>query len=79
MNRLECVAGLRALARSNDPDRAFSVERHIDQYLRTAPFSLAYELERLRTAIRYEEAKGRGGEDWSDARDYVCALLHRMT
>ena len=55
------------------------VERHIDEYLRTDPFSLAHALERLRRAIHYEEAEGREGEDWSIAKEYVRSLLHRMT
>ena len=78
MDRQTCLAGLRALAKSNDPDRAVLVERHIDEYLRTAPFSLAHELERLRNAIASEEAQRREGEDWSPAREYVRTLLHRM-
>ena len=55
------------------------VERHIDEYLRTDPFSLAHALERLRRAIHYEEVEGREGEDWSIARNYVRLLLSRMT
>jgi hypothetical protein len=55
------------------------VERLIDQYLRSAPFSLAYELERLRSTIHYEALERREGEDWSDAKEYVRSLLHRMT
>jgi hypothetical protein len=74
-----CRAGLRVLARSNDPNRAVLVERYIDEYLRTAPFSRAYELERLRTAIRHEAAQRREGEDWGDATEYVRSLLRRMT
>ena len=74
-----CLAGLRVLAKSNDPNRAVLVERHIDEYLGTAPLSLAYELERLRSAIYNEAAQRREGEDWSDAREYVRSLLRRMT
>jgi len=74
-----CLAGLRVLAKSNDPNRAALVERYIDEYLRTAPLSLAYELERLRSAIYNEAAQRRKGENWSDAREYVRTLLRRMT
>jgi hypothetical protein len=74
-----CLAALRDLAKSNDPHRHILIERHIDEYLRTDPFSLAHALVRLRRAIHYEEVEGPGGEDWSIARDYVRALLHRMT
>ena len=73
-----CLAALRVLAKSNDPHRSVSVERHIDEYLRNDPFSLAHALERLRRAIHYEELERREGEDWSVARDYVRSLLHRM-
>jgi hypothetical protein len=55
------------------------VEKYIDDYLRTDPFSLAHALERLRRAIHYEELEKRGGEDWSAAKNYVRLLLHRMT
>jgi hypothetical protein len=80
MHRLgPCLAALRDLANSNDPHRHILIESHIDEYLRTDPFSLAHALERLRRAIHYEEAEGREGEDWSIARDYVRSLLHRMT
>jgi hypothetical protein len=54
------------------------VERHIDDYLRTDPFSLAHALERLRRAIHYEELERREGEDWSIAKDYVRSLLRMM-
>jgi hypothetical protein len=54
------------------------VERRIDEYLRTDPFSLAHALERLRRAIHYEEEKRDGG-DWSVAKEYVRSLLRRMT
>jgi hypothetical protein len=37
------------------------IERHIDDYLRTDPFSLAHALERLRRAIHHEELERRGG------------------
>ena len=74
-----CLAALRALAKSNDPHRSVSVERHIDEYLRTDPFSLAHALERLRRAIHYEELERREGEDWSVAKYYVRSLLRTMT
>jgi hypothetical protein len=74
-----CLAALRVLAKSNDPHRFVLVERHIDEYLRTDPFSLAHALERLRRTIHYEEVEGREGEDWSVAKEYVRSLLHRMT
>ena len=66
-------------ANPNDPHRSVLVERHIDEYLRTDPFSLARALERLRRAIHYEEVERREGEDWSVAKEYVRSLLHRMT
>jgi hypothetical protein len=80
MHRLgPCAAALRDLAKSNDPHRDILIERHIDEYLKADPFSLAHALERLRRAIHYEELKGREGEDWSIARNYVRLLLSRMT
>jgi len=54
-------------------------ERHIDEYLKADPFSLAHALERLRRAIHYEELERRDGEDWSIAKEYVRSLLRRMT
>jgi hypothetical protein len=74
-----CLVALSDLAKSNDPHRSVVVERHIDEYLRTDPFSPAHALERLRRAIHYEEVEGREGEDWSIARNYVRLLLSRMT
>jgi hypothetical protein len=74
-----CLVALRDLAKSNDPHRAVLVERHIDEYLKVDPFSLAHALERLRRAIHYEELERREGEDWSIARNYVRLLLSRMT
>ena len=74
-----CLAALRALAKSRVPHRSVLVEGHIDEYLRTDPFSLAHALERLRRAIHYEELEKREGEDWSIAKDYVRSLLRRMT
>ena len=80
MHRLgPCAAALRGLAKSNDPHRSVLIERHIDEYLKANPFSLAHALERLRRAIHYEELKSREGEDWSIARNYVRLLLSRMT
>jgi hypothetical protein len=73
------LAALRTLAKSKDPHRHIFVEKHIDDYLRTDPFSLAHALERLRRAIHYEELERREGEDWSVAKNYVRLLLHRMT
>jgi hypothetical protein len=78
MDRHMCLSGLRVLAKSNRPDRGALVERHIDEYLKIAPFSFAHEVERLRRAIQNEEAQHREGEDWSPARDYVGLLLHSM-
>jgi hypothetical protein len=72
-----CLATLRALAKSNDPHRSILVERRIDEYLRTDPFSLAHALERLRRAIHYEEERRDGG-DWGVAKEYVRSLLRRM-
>ena len=77
--RLEpCLAALRILAKSKGPNRNVWVERHIDDYLRTDPFSLAHALERIRQAIHYEELERRKGEDWSVAKNYVRLLLHKM-
>jgi hypothetical protein len=80
MHRLGlCLIALRDLAKSNDPHRYILIERHIDEYLKADPFSLAHALERLRRAIYYEEVEAREGEDWSIARNYVRLLLSRMT
>jgi hypothetical protein len=73
-----CINALRVLAKSNDPNRVFLIERRIDEYLRTETFSLSRALERLRRAIHYEEVERREGEDWSIAKEYVRSLLHRM-
>ena len=79
MHRLgPCLTALRVPAKSRGPHRDILVEKYIDEYLRTDPFSLAHALERLRRAIRYEELERREGEDWSVARDYVRSLLRRM-
>ena len=80
MHRLgPCLTALRVLAKSTGPHRDVLIERHIDDYLKTDPFSLAHALERLRRAIHYEELERREGEDWSIAKEYVRSLLHRMT
>jgi hypothetical protein len=78
MDQQTCISGLSVLSKSNAPDRAVLVERHIDEYLKAARFSLAYELERLRKAIHNEEAQRREGEDWRPAKDYIRLLLHSM-
>jgi hypothetical protein len=80
MDRLgTCRDALRILARTNDPSRAVLVEKYIDDYLKTETVSLSRSIERLRKAIRDEQAEWREGEDWSVAKDYVGTLLHRMT
>ena len=53
---------LRVLARSNDPDRAVLVQRHIDAYLTTETVSVWQALERLCKGIRDEQAEEREGE-----------------
>jgi hypothetical protein len=64
MDRLgTCMDALRVLARSNDPDRLVLVERHIDAYLTTETVSVWQALERLRKAIRDEQAEGREGRE----------------
>jgi hypothetical protein len=79
MHRLgPCLTVLRLLAQSKGLRRDILIEKNIDEYLRTDPFSLAHALERLRRAIHYEELEGREGEDWSVAKNYVRLLLHRM-
>jgi hypothetical protein len=79
MHRLgHCLIALRVLAKAKGPHRNVVTERHIDDYLRTDPFSLAHALERLRRAIHYEELERRRGEDWSVAKNYVRILLSRM-
>jgi hypothetical protein len=80
MHRLgPCLAALRDLAKSHDPYRYISIERHIDEYLKADPFSLSHALEQLRRAIHSEEGEKRDGEDWSIAKNYVRLLLIRMT
>ena len=73
-----CLIALRVLAKSKGPHRNVLIERHVDDYSRTDPFSLAHALARLRRAIHYEELERREGEDWSVAKNYVRLLLHRM-
>ena len=79
MKRTGSGLALCVLAKSKGPHRDVLIEKYIDDYLRTDPFSLAHALERLRRAIHYEEFRRREGEDWSVAKDYVRSLLHRMT
>jgi hypothetical protein len=80
MHRLgPCLTALRILAHSKGPRRDILIEKNIDEYLRTDPFSLAHALERLRRAIHYEELEKREREDWSVAKNYVRLLLHRMS
>ena len=69
-----CLTALRVLAKSRAPNRHLLIERHIDQYLRIDPISLAHALELLHRAIHYEELERREGEDWIVAR----RLLHWM-
>jgi hypothetical protein len=80
MRRLgPCLTALRVLARSRGPYRDLLIERHIDEYLKNDPVSLARGLERLRKAIHYEGLERREGENWSIAKEYVRSLLHKMT
>jgi hypothetical protein len=79
MDRLGmCMDELRVLARSNDRDRAVLVEGHIDTYLTTETVSVWQALERLRQSIRDEQAKGREGENWSIAKEYIRSVLHGL-
>jgi hypothetical protein len=55
------------------------IERNIDRYLKMESGGRERSLERLRVAIHSEKAERREGEDWSIAREYVRALLRRMT
>lgn len=73
-----CLTALRILAHSKGLRRDILIEKNIDEYLRTDPFSLAHALERLRRAIRCEELERRERGDWSVAKNYVRLLLHRM-
>jgi hypothetical protein len=79
MDRLgTCVNALRVLARSNDPDRAVLVERHIDAYLTTETGSVWQALERLCKGIRDEQAEGREGKDWNVAKRYIRSALQGL-
>jgi len=79
MDRLvTCMDALRALARSNDPDRAVLVEKYIDAYLTTETVSVWYALEWLSKNIRDEQAEGREGENWSVAKEYIRSVLHGL-
>jgi hypothetical protein len=69
-----CLMALRAAANSRDPYRRIVVERQVDSYLRSEPFSLENALKRLGRAIDFEEAAKRQGEDWREAREYVRTL-----
>jgi hypothetical protein len=80
MHRLEpCLTALRVLSISKGLQRDALIEKYIDEYLRTDPFSLTHALERLRRAIHYEELERRDGEDWSVAKNYVRLLMLRIT
>ena len=79
MERLgTCMDALRVLARSNHPDRAVLVERHVDAYLTTETGCVWQALERLCKGIRDEQAEGRDGEDWSIAKGYIRSVLHGL-
>jgi hypothetical protein len=79
MDRLgTCMDAFCVLARSNDPDRLVLVERHIDAYLTTETVSVWQALERLRKAIRDEQAEGREGESWSIAKGYIRSVHHGL-
>ena len=80
MDRLKTyIDALRALARTNDPNRVVLIERNIDNYLNTESGGKERLLERLFVAINNEEAERHEGEDWSMAKDYVDLLLRSMT
>jgi len=80
MDRLRTyIDALRALARTNDPNRVVLIERNIDNYLNTESDGKERSLERLCVAIHNEEVERREGEDWSIAKEYVCSLMRRMT
>ena len=65
MHRLGlCLTALRDLAKSNDPHRDILIERHIDEYLKADPFSLAHDLNdfaELFTTKRLKRAKAKIG------------------
>jgi hypothetical protein len=54
----QCLAALRALAKSNDPRRYTLVERHIDESLRIGPFSLAHALSGSAERSATKKSKG---------------------
>ena len=72
------IQALRALARTNQPNRAALIERNIDEYLRTDIANLRHSLERLREAIHQEEAAKRQGEDWRIAKGHVRSWLRSL-
>ena len=79
MHRLgSCLTALRVLSISKGLQRDALIEKYIDEYLRTDPFSLAHALERLRRAIHYEEFQRREGEDWSVAKGLCSLTAARM-
>jgi hypothetical protein len=79
MDRLgTCIDALRVLAKSNEPNCAVLVERHIDAYLTTETGSVWQALERLCKSIRDEQAEGREGEDWSVAKRYIRSALQGL-
>ena len=67
-----CLVALRVLAKSKGLHRHVLIERHIDEYLRTDPFSLAHALERLRKAIHFEEFERREGASRRSTFAYCC-------
>ena len=69
------IEELRVLVRTNQSNRADSIERNIEDYLRTEHGSERLSLVLLRDAIDREEAEKRQGEDWSLAKNYVRTLL----
>ena len=69
------IEALRALARTDEPNRAVLIERNIEDYLKTSGGEGA-SLERLRDAIEREEAERRQDEDWTIANDYVHSRLN---
>jgi hypothetical protein len=68
------IEALSVLARTNQSNRGFLIERNVDDYLAEAGRE-RLSLERLRDAIDREDAKKRQGEDCSIAKRYVRSLL----
>ena len=66
------IEALSVLARTNQFNRGFLIERNVDDYLAAADRP---SLERLRDAIDREDAEKRQDEDWSIAKRYVRSLL----